>query len=165
MEIITYSFKGFPWKSDLEQEFGEVVYLHKIKAGIEQLKSQILHEKPEVIIGIAKAPRKQSYIETKAKNQFGIRNPRKVLPNGDNVYQLSTPSKVLEPFRLRYQATTTFCNYTAYHLAAFVSQYDLQTAIMFAHVARAEDLLVLREMIKVDRNHHQDTAQLALLLV
>lgn len=165
MEIITYSFKGFPWKSDLEQEFGEVVYLRKIKAELEQLKLRLVRENPEVVIGIAKAPRKQSYVETKAKNQFGFHNPRKVLPTGENVYQLSTPSKALEPFRLRYQATTTFCNYTAYHLAAFVSQHDLQTAVMFAHVAKAEDLVVLKAMIKVDRNHHQDMAQLALPLV
>ncbi|MCA9378992.1 hypothetical protein KC640_01055 [Candidatus Dojkabacteria bacterium] len=165
MQIIVYSFDSFPWKSELQEDFGEALYLKKLKIGLEQLKKRVLDERPGVVIGIAKASGKQSSIETQTKNQFGLRKPGVILQDGNETYQLYRPAVINIPFKLRHHATATFCNYAAYHLAQFIDQNRLPTLPMFAHVAKAEDLGMLKKMITGDQKHLQDTDQRGFPLV
>ncbi len=136
-----YTFRTCPFKD----HFPEAFVFGKLKLDLEILKKKILEEKPEIILGIAKA-KDFTRFETTVINKF---NKNKINPDGKTSFALYIPSKI---FPKSKNPTHSFCNWTAYKIKEFLKENNLPTKLAFVHV-KEQDILLLSKAnnIKLSR--------------
>lgn len=135
-----YTFRGFPWKEQLEEEYPSLFIFGKLKEDFEKFCEEVKIKQPVCIIGVAKGRR--SIWEGLAINKF---NSGKLVKDGKEFYDLYIPDKTTFP--INQTPWTTFCNWTAYKIQHFLAENNLNTKLSFLHI-REKDLQELRGQIK-----------------
>jgi len=134
--ILVYTFRTFPYISELEDIFGKIFVLGKLKKGLEILGNKIKSEKTDLVLGIAKSTKAFSTFEPTAINKFNQNG--KVSANGKVSYPLFVPDLKNTPFKISDQPTTSFCNYSAYKTAKFINTHDIPTKLSFVHILKKD---------------------------
>lgn len=146
-DLLIYTFRTFPHQKLLEETFSQIFIFSKLHQDLQQLEKILLATSPKQIIGIARSATASRY-ETQAINQF--HGNRLILQTGPKSYPLHPLSINLPPAA---SPTNSFCNWTAYHIAKFIVDHQLNTKLSFLHLSEA-DLPVVLMAIK-----HLDTPQ------
>jgi hypothetical protein len=141
MNKLIYTFRTFPWLSEIEN-FQPFV-LDKLKNDILQLQLKLLKEQPEYLIGLAISS--STRFEPTAYNKF---NHGKVNKQGKEQYGLFVPN--IAGTRTATAGTNSFCNWTMYRLAEFIVQEKLPIKLAFLHMDRRDKQLMLEILPKIN---------------
>ena len=127
-----YTFESNPFVKELADLFGEIFIFKKLNSDFEKYKKEILKQRPDFIIGIAKSPRAFSYFDKNCFNQFG--KNKKLIKEGKEKYNLFTP--INNDFKIIDNLTTkkSFCNWTMYKIKNFLEENNLETKLVFTHL-------------------------------
>ena len=138
-----YTFDSNPFAKELTDLFGNIFLFKKLNDDFEIYKKEILKQKPDFIIGIAKSPRGFSYFDNNCFNEFG--KNKKLLKNGPEKYELFVPKNI--DFRTIDNLMTrkSFCNWTMYKIKNFLKENDLKTELIFTH-------LMEKDLFKLDKS-------------
>lgn len=136
-KVLFYTFKSFPFKDVLP---ANSFVLAKLNSDIKQLQQLILEQKPEIIIGIGLV-RGFSRFERVAVNKF---NNGKVGRVSKEYFDLTFPEKGFENLKLSYKPTKSFCNWSAFKLAEFIEQNNLDLKLSFLHINRKDKLELIK---------------------
>ena len=137
-KVLFYTFKSFPYIDVFNTD--ELIILAKLSDDIKLLEDTILKEKPEVVIGVGLV-RGFSRFERIAVNKF---NKGQVSKNSIEYYDLSFPEKGFENLKLSYKPTRSFCNWSAFKLAEFMEQNNLDSKLSFLHINRKDRLELIK---------------------
>lgn len=132
MKLLVYTFRTFPYISELEKYFDSVLILDKLKVDLEQIKERILTERPDKILGIAKSNTDYSTIEKYTINKF--HKAWKVADSEIQEFNLDIPTNVV--FKVREKATHSYCNYSMFSLKLFLHQNNLNIPLTFVHITK-----------------------------
>lgn len=141
MKFIYYTFESNPFVKELSDLFGEIFVFKKLNNDFEIYKKEILKQKPDFIIGIAKSPRNFSYFDKNCFNQFG--KNKKLIKNGKEKFDLFVPKKVDFKVVDNLKTRKTFCNWTMYKIKFFLEENNLETELVFTHL-KMKDLPKLK---------------------
>ncbi len=135
--VLFYTFKSFPFSDSLpENSF----VLAKLNSDIKLLEERILNDKPEIVIGVGLV-RGFSRFERIAVNKF---NKVKVNKNSQESFSLVFPEKGFENIKLSYKPTRSFCNWSAFKLAEFIEENNLDLKLSFLHINRKDKLELIK---------------------
>lgn len=126
--MIVYTLPSFKLKNQLISNDYILFLLNKINADILQLEQVITVSNEKIVIGLGNS--KVSGIESITINQFHRRTLK-----GNHCYDLITDPSFAEYFFISQKSTTSFCNLTAYKLAKFIDDNNLNTKLIFLHVS------------------------------
>lgn len=140
-----YTFESNPFAKELADLFGEIFIFKKLNIDFEMYKKEILKQKPDFIIGIAKSTRDFSYFDNNCFNKFG--KNKKLLKDGPEKYELFVPKntdfKIIDNLMTR----KSFCNWTMYKIKNSLEENGLKTELIFTHLME-KDLLKLDKLIR-----------------
>ncbi|MCK5022072.1 MAG: hypothetical protein KAR54_02390 [Candidatus Pacebacteria bacterium] len=139
-KILVFTFRTFPWTDDLIMEFGSLQIFGKLKESIDIFCESILKTKPNLIIGVAKSEKDYSTFEKYTVNKF---NNGIIEKGGKNKFELDTPKKYSDKFKIRKEPTKSFCNYGMYKIKSFLNKNDLNIPFVFVHILQ-EDIKELK---------------------
>ncbi len=137
-KVLFYTFKSFPFSDVFDKE--NIFVLAKLSNDIKLLEDTILKEKPEIVIGVGLV-RGFSRFERIAVNKF---NRGKVSKNSKESFNLIFPEKGFENIKLSYKPTRSFCNWSAFKLAEFMEQNNLDSKLSFLHINRKDRLELIK---------------------
>jgi len=149
--ILIYTFRTFPYMSQLRQEFSDIFILDKLKQDINYLCKTLQKKESLTIIGVAKASKKYNYsqIETIALNKFAQR--KKIDGNGPLHVALNVPNKIiLECFRIRRTGTMAFCNYAMYKIQLCILTNKLKVKHIFLHI-KPEHIKCIKKLLYMNQ--------------
>lgn len=132
-----YTFKSFPFIDALP---ADSFILAKLNSDIKDFQQTILRSQPELIIGIGSV-KGFSRFERIAVNKF---NNGKVSKFSKQYFDLTFPEKGLDGLRLSYRPTKSFCNWSAFKLAEFIQENNLNTKLSFVHINRKDKTKLLK---------------------
>lgn len=138
MKTMCYTFRTFPELNILEKYFGQVFVFGKLKENLEKFKEIILEQDPDLILGIAN--NKKSSIKPIAINNFG--KNKKVSKEGKNFYDLFIPEELSKVIPISRFKDDTFCNWTAYKIAEYIEENNLETRLSFVHLNMKDELVL-----------------------
>lgn len=133
--MLIYTFRTLRFIDSL----GENVFVFgKLREDFDQFREQVRAIRPIVILGIGSA--RQTQYEALAVNQYH----GKVLDmSGPSSFSLFIPPSELP---VSYNGTTSFCNWTTYKIAQFLEREDLQTKLVFLHIAPHDEKVLAQEL-------------------
>ncbi|MGD9276612.1 MAG: hypothetical protein PVJ67_05550 [Candidatus Pacearchaeota archaeon] len=140
MKKIIYTFRTNPFREELNKNFKNLIVFGKLKEDLKKLRENLIREKPNFIIGCAKANR--SCIESIAINKFNNKNVSK---DGKEFYKLFVPKTNL--FSISKKGTSSFCNWTMYKISEIILEDNLDTKVIFIHF-KEEDFERLMKFLK-----------------
>lgn len=143
--VLFYTFKSFPFKDVLPSN---TFILGKLSSDIKDFQQTILKSQPELIIGVG-AVRDFSRFERIAVNRF---NNGSVSKYSKEQFDLAFPEKGFDSIRLSYEPTKSFCNWSAFKLAEFIQENNLNSKLSFVHINR-KDRTKLLKLIDYLNNH------------
>jgi hypothetical protein len=123
--MLIYTFRTFPYISELEENFRELFVFSKLKEDWVSFE-KLLSEQPDKVLGVAQTdgPSREEPI---AINRFNLGT---VIRGGVERLELHT-SGILPPAQ---KPTHTFCNWTMYHTQNYINQHNPQTKFSFIHI-------------------------------
>lgn len=137
--MLVYTFRTFPYITQLEATFGDVFVFGKLKDDWTPF-SNLLAENPDQILGIA-LTKGASCEERVAINKF---NHGTIIRDGKDQFSLSLAGL----FPPATKPTHTFCNWTMYHTQHYILKRAMKTSFSFIHVNK-DDLVRLEELVRV----------------
>jgi len=124
--MIIYSFRTFPWITELPSN---TIIFGKLNEDFEKFREIVLHDKPDLILGLAKADKTR--VETQAINRFN--KSKKIIAGGPESYDLYLPN-FAEDLNLASKPADSFCNWTMYKIANLIEEEKLETRLSFIHL-------------------------------
>ena len=144
--FLCYTFRTFPYISALKDQGINPFIFGTLKKDLEQFKSLILDNRPELIVGLAKKHKGETTIETTATNRFN-RNG-KISSNGKDQYSLFVPA--FWPFPKSTRPSTSFCNWTMYSISKYLDESASTTRLLFAHIKESEIEPLVQKILDPD---------------
>jgi len=135
-KLIVYTFRTNPFKTAIQENGKDIFIFGPLNKDLESFKEYILKKKPNCILGIATTKGK-TQIETRAINAFGKRKLSKTKESLD----LTIPHSMIFPSAT--QPTTSFCNWTMFKIAEYISQENLPIKLSFIHFNPKDIQLVI----------------------
>lgn len=142
MKVFLYTFRTFPCKDQLQSIDNEIFIFGKLKEDLVRFVKIIQKEKPKYIIGVALSET-DSKIESYAVNMFS--ELKKIQKDGPDRIDLYVPNTDL--IKISPHHTTSFCNWTIYRIAHYVTHSNLTSKLMFVHI-NSNDITKLRKLIQ-----------------
>lgn len=135
MKSLIYTFRTFPYISELKEISEDLVVLDKLKNDLKRICLKMQLEKPSVIIGIAKSETAESIIEAITINEFHrINKVRKEL--SINELPMNLPKNCI--FKVRNKPTNSFCNYSMFSIKSFLIENKLDIPFVFIHIIKED---------------------------
>lgn len=125
-KLIVYTFRTNPFKTVMQENGKDIFIFGSLKKDLESFKEYLLKEKPNCILGVATTKGK-TQIETRAINAFGKRK----LSKTNEGFDLTIPRSTIFPSAT--QPTTSFCNWTMFKIAEYISSKNLPIKLSFIH--------------------------------
>lgn|SRR3989338_3836 len=144
--VLVYTFRTFPYISDLKNLFSNVFVLGKLKLDLTILLDQIRETKPDLVVGIAKSEEGTSHFEEIAVNQFN--RTTKVVDGAQKHFALFVPKLRDTAFGVSMKPTTSFCNYSVYFLKHALEREDVLIPVSFVHCNK-KDLEKLPNILRL----------------
>ncbi len=124
MSTLVYTFRTV----DLTDK--DVFVFSQLRKDLDRFFQLIIQAQPALVIGVGNAA--FTRYEQRAINRF---HGKKIVANGSEFYDLYVPATSLH---ISTQPTESFCNWTAYHIARFVTENNLNMRVSFLHVSKKE---------------------------
>lgn len=141
MTLLTYTFRTFPYKDNLPSS---TFVFGKLKADFICFQQKILAAQPNYIVGVAYTD-EDSRFEPIALNAFG----KNGIVSKGSAGQLDLyvpPFFDSFGFKLAQRPTRTFCNWTMFKTAEFLSDNRLPAKLIFMHV-RGQDVHSVKALL------------------
>lgn len=129
--VLVYTFQSFPAIEDLQKLGFEPFVFGALHISLRRFCEVIEQERPAVVLGLARS--RSTQLEASAINRF--HGPKMVLRDGPQKLALHTPSDLPTKLKVAKSPSDSFCNWTAYRLAAFAKKQNPGFKLMFAHVS------------------------------
>ncbi|MBN2015983.1 hypothetical protein JW766_04070 [Candidatus Dojkabacteria bacterium] len=149
MKILAYTFYSAPFKEQLQDLFGDLFVLKKLTHDLPKLLSQVLEQKPDYLIGVAKFGYRSQY-ESVAINQF--HKNKKVSKTGPFKYKLFIPKSKNSVIKVAQRPSDSFCNWTMYKISHLIQEEKLKTKLIFVHL-NSKQLTLIKELLQLLRKN------------
>lgn len=135
-KLLLYTFRSVEYKDQFDYR---VFAFNKLNEDIEKFFALLKAEEVDHVVGVGNGP--FTRFESRAVNSF---HTKRILQEGPGSYDLFIPRASI-PAGIR--PTESFCNWTAYRIAHFISENKVNIRQSFLHVRKKEPRETIADLI------------------